>query len=76
MISASREVTGATPRNNFTTPKSAMSSRSKNNYHYYGGAFGGFRMSESEFPRKTNLLDRKRSVLKIARENFKLVKRL
>lgn len=74
MISASREVNGTSPRNNFAaTPKSALSSRSRNNYHYYGGAFGGFKMSESEFPRKTNLLDRKRSVLKIARENFKLV---
>lgn len=33
-------------------------------------------MTESEFPRKTNLNERKRSVLKIAKENFHFVKRL
>jgi len=33
-------------------------------------------MTETDFPRKTNLYDRKRSVLKIAKENFNLVKRL
>jgi hypothetical protein len=70
MISASKEVTGGTPKNNFSTPKSG------GKYNYYGGAFGGFRMTDTDFPRKTNLSDRKKSVLKIAAENFRLVKRL
>lgn len=33
-------------------------------------------MSESNFPRRSNLIERKRSVLRIAAENFKMVKRL
>ena len=70
MISASREVTGKSVTNNFTPKSKGIS------FNYYGGAFGGFKMSESEFPRRTNLVDRKKSVLKIATENFKLVKRL
>ena len=33
-------------------------------------------MAKLDFPRKTNLYDRKRSVLKIAKENFTFVQRL
>jgi hypothetical protein len=51
MISASREVTGIAPRTNFT-PKSNSGIIS---YNYYGGAFGGFKMTETDFPRKSNL---------------------
>jgi hypothetical protein len=50
MISASREVNGTTPRNNFTPKSTGLIS-----YNYYGGAFGGFKMTDTDFPRKTNL---------------------
>ena len=45
-------------------------------YRYNGNAFGGFAMTDSLYPRKSNLSDRKHQVLKIAAENFQMVKRL
>ena len=43
---------------------------------YNGNAFGGFQMTDSLFPRKSNLSDRKQKVLQIAAENFQMAKRL
>ena len=43
---------------------------------YNGNAFGGFQMTDSLFPRKSNLCDRKQKVLRIAAENFQMVQRL
>jgi len=37
---------------------------------YNGNAFGGFNMTDSLYPRKSNLNDRKKDVLKVAAENF------
>jgi len=39
---------------------------------YRGNAFGGFNMTDSMFPRKSNLSERKQKVLRIAAENFKI----
>lgn len=66
MISASREVNG----------HSSISSDRHTRVRYNGNAFGGFHMSDSHFPRKSNLSDRKHMVLKIAAENFNMVRRL
>ena len=53
VISASREVTGReTPQ-----PGSARNAYAK--VRYNGNAFGGFHMTDSDFPRKSNLFDRK-----------------
>ena len=38
--------------------------------------YGRARSNEFSFPRKTNLPDRKKEVLRIAAENFKIVQRL
>lgn len=43
---------------------------------YNGNAFGGFNMTDSDYPRKSNLNVRKSTVLKIAAENFKMIKRI
>ena len=40
---------------------------------YNGNAFGGFQMTDSLFPRKSNLNERKQKVLRIAAENFQMV---
>lgn len=64
-ISASREVTGKLPRDTQYAK-----------YRYNGNAFGGFRMLDTEFPRNSNLRERKREVLRIAASNFEMVKRL
>ena len=66
MISASREVTGKQSNYSGTryNPQQYVKVR------YNGNAYGGFQMTDSDFPRKTNLRDRKQKVLKIANENF------
>ena len=64
VISASREVNGKGGHNNFGQKR------------YSGAAFGGFRMTDSDYPRKSNLYQRKMQVLKIAAENYEMVKRL
>lgn len=64
-ISASREVTGK-------MPKSTQFAK----FRYNGNAFGGFRMLDTDFPRHSNLRERKREVLRIAAANFQMVQRL
>ena len=59
-ISASREVNG----------------RPYQKVRYKGNAFGGYVMADSDYPRKTNLVRRKQDVLKIAAENYHMVRRL
>lgn len=61
-ISASREVTGK-------MPKSTQYAK----YRYNGDAFGGFKMLDTDFPRHSNLRERKREVLRIAAANFQMV---
>ena len=68
MISASREVTGKSNVGSLRyNPREYVKVR------YSGNAYGGFHMTDSDYPRKTNLRDRKQEVLKIATENYKLV---
>ena len=59
-ISASREVNG----------------RKYQKVRYKGNAFGGYVMDDTDYPRKTNLRSRKQDVLKIAAENYLMVRRL
>ena len=79
MISASREVNGSNAKLGFSSSRGADGGFVANQYarvRYNGNAFGGFHMTDSEFPRKSNLNDRKQAVLRIAAENFEMVKRL
>ena len=75
MISASREVNGGNPRG-IGRGEGGFVANQYARVRYNGNAFGGFHMTDSEFPRKSNLNDRKQAVLKIAAENFEMVKRL
>ena len=68
------EINGESPMNHSNANSSIK--KKWNNLSYNGGMFGGFKMTDSSYPRKTNLNERKKSVLKIASENFRLVKRL
>lgn len=53
VISASREVTGQ------KTPSASAFRGQYAKVRYNGNAFGGFHMTDSDFPRKSNLSDRK-----------------
>ena len=52
------------------------SARKYQKVRYKGNAFGGYNLADTDHPRKTNLIQRKQEVLKIAAENYLMVRRL
>ena len=73
-INNSREIQSTLPVSNSQNYLSRNSPYPRRRYN--GNAFGGFNMSDSDFPRKSNLNVRKKAVLRIAAENFAMIKRI